>query len=67
MLFFPLLILLIILSDWDSDIALHLLNLLDNFELCSCVEYVSTPSKQELQMLSHVSSSNVDPLNSVVD
>lgn len=67
MLFFPLLILLIILSDWDSDIALHLLDLFDNFELCSRVEHVSTSSEQELQMLGNVSSSNVDPLNSVVD
>ena len=67
MLFLPLLILLIILSDWDSDIALHLLDLLDNFELCSRVKHVSTPSKQKLQMLGHISSSNVDPLNSVVD
>ena len=67
MLFLPLLILLIVLSDWDSDIALHLLDLLDNFELCSRVEHVSTPSEQKLQMLGDVSSSDVDPLNSVVD
>ena len=67
MLFFPLLILLIILSDWNSDIALHLLDFLDNFEFCSRVEHISTPSEQKLQMLGDVSSSDVDPLNSVID
>lgn len=67
MFFLPLLILLIVLSDWDSDIALHFLDLLDNFELCSRVEHVSTPSEQELQMLGDVSSSDVDPLNSIID
>ena len=67
MLFLPLLILLIVLSDWDSNIALHLLDLLDNFELCCSVEHISAPSEQQLQMLGDVSSSDIDPLNSVVD
>ena len=66
-LFFPFLILLIILSNWNSDIALHFLDLLDNFELSSCVENVSTPSKEKLQMLGDVSSSNIDPLNCIID
>ena len=63
----PILVFLIVLSNWHRDIALHLLDLFDDLELCGSVEHVSAPSQQKLQMLGHVSPSNVDSLNGVVD
>jgi len=67
MFFFPLLVFLVILSNRHSDITLHLLNFLDNFKFGGGVEDVSAPPEQELQMLSHVSPSNIYPLYGIID
>ena len=66
-LFFSFFVLLIILSYWDSDITLHLLNLLDNFKLSGCMEHITTPPEQELEMFRHISSSDINSLNGIVD
>lgn len=66
-LFFPLLILLIVLSDWHSHVTLHFFDLFDDFKLGCGVEYIPRPSKQKLEVLCDISASNIYSLYCVVN
>jgi len=66
-LFFSLFVLLVILSYWYSHVALHLFNFLYDFEFGGCMEYIATSPEEELEVLCHISASNINPLNSIVD
>lgn len=48
-------------------VALHFLDFLDYFKFSSCMEYIPTPSQQQLEVLGDVSTTNVNSLNGVVD
>jgi hypothetical protein len=54
---------LIVLAYRDGDIALHFFDLLDYFELGGGVEHIPTSPEEQLEMLGHISSSDVDSLD----
>ena len=56
-----------IVTNGHRDIALELLNLLDDLKLGRRVEHIALSAEQQLQVLRHVSTANIDTLNSIVD